>query len=193
MVELDCEGGVEHFKAWITEKYLDKEVVKVGEYLTEFCKQLRKGYQQDICEFNTEFNRRVSKLREVGCFLPDICVALPGQVAPGQRFRAVFTVQYRQCASVDQASGGGGHPGPEQSQVVGRTEKPFEKKGRRALATVNELTLRRMRPTTTSRYQSIVKACGTVPQGQGKGESRHAPTAEPASRGGAGKRTRSVL
>ena len=54
---LDKEDGVETFKVWIMEKYLDKEVVKVGKYLTEFFKTLKRGYQQDIREFNTEFDR----------------------------------------------------------------------------------------------------------------------------------------
>ena len=75
LAALDCENGVENFKSWVMEKYLDKEVVKVGEYLTEFFKTLKKAAGQDIREFNTEFDRQLSKLKEVGCVLPDTCVA----------------------------------------------------------------------------------------------------------------------
>ena len=75
LTNLDSEHGVEFFKQWITEKYLDREVVKVGKYLTDFFKTLKKQQTQDIREFNAEFDRQLSKLREVGCTLPDVCAA----------------------------------------------------------------------------------------------------------------------
>ena len=64
---LDAEDGVMVFVQWIETKYLDKEVLKV--------KVLKKGAHQDIREFNQEFDRQSSRLKEVGCQLPDICLA----------------------------------------------------------------------------------------------------------------------
>ena len=72
---LDAEDGVQIFTRWIEAKYLDKEVVKVGKSMSEFFKVLKKGSGQDIREFNQEFDRQTSRLREVGCNLPDLCLA----------------------------------------------------------------------------------------------------------------------
>eukprot|EP00435_Cladocopium_sp_Y103_P075845 s9_g66.t1 len=72
---LDAEDGVDVFIQWISEKYLDKEVVKVGKCMLEFFKHLKKSNHQDIREFNQEYDRQVSRLKEIGCNLPDICLA----------------------------------------------------------------------------------------------------------------------
>ena len=75
LARLDAEDGVQVFTTWVSEKYLDKEVVKVGRCMSEFFKMLRKTYNQDIREFNQEYDRQLSRLREVGCSLPDVCQA----------------------------------------------------------------------------------------------------------------------
>ena len=75
VMDLDRDDGVDWFVAWITEKYLDKEVVKVGKYMSDFFKNYKKGHQQEIHEYNMEFDRHVSKLKEVGCVLPGPCLA----------------------------------------------------------------------------------------------------------------------
>eukprot|EP00435_Cladocopium_sp_Y103_P029729 s4082_g7.t1 len=54
---LDSTNGVSVFTTWISEKYLDKEVVK------------------EIRDFNQEYDRQVSRLKEIGCNLPDLCLA----------------------------------------------------------------------------------------------------------------------
>lgn len=72
---LDSEHGVDVFTAWVSEKYLDKEVVKVGKCMLEFFKNLKKGYNQEIRDFNQEYDRQVSRLKEIGCNLPDLCLA----------------------------------------------------------------------------------------------------------------------
>lgn len=72
---LDQDDGVDRFVAWITEKYLDKEVVKVGKYMSDFFKNYKKGPNQEIREYNMEFDRHVNKLKEVGCVLPGPCLA----------------------------------------------------------------------------------------------------------------------
>ena len=68
-------NGVDVFTQWVSEKYLDKEVVKVGKCMLEFFKHLKKGYGQEIRDFNQEYDRQVSRLKEVGCNLPDLCLA----------------------------------------------------------------------------------------------------------------------
>ena len=72
---LDSVNGVDVFTRWVSEKYLDKEVVKVGKCMLEFFKHLKKGYGQEIRDFNQEYDRQVSRLKEVGCSLPDLCLA----------------------------------------------------------------------------------------------------------------------
>lgn len=72
---LDDESGVDYFTKWIADKYLDKEVVKVGKCMLEFFRVLKKQTSQDIREFNQEYDRQVSRLKEIGCNLPDICLA----------------------------------------------------------------------------------------------------------------------
>ena len=75
LARLDADDGVEVFTTWVSEKYLDREVVKVGRCMSEFFKMLRKSYNQDIREFNQEYDRQLSRLKEVGCNLPDVCQA----------------------------------------------------------------------------------------------------------------------
>ncbi|CAJ1346774.1 unnamed protein product [Effrenium voratum] len=51
------------------------EVIKVGKYMTDLFKNLKKHHNQDVKEFNQEFDRQSARLKEVGCALPDICLA----------------------------------------------------------------------------------------------------------------------
>ena len=70
---LDDPYGVERYVAWITQRYLDKEVVKAGKYMSDFFKFFKKGPNQDIRDYNSEFDRHLAKLKEVGCVLPGLC------------------------------------------------------------------------------------------------------------------------
>ena len=72
---LDASDGVEVFISWVKERYLDKEVVKAGKYMSDFFKNFKKLPTQDIRDFNMEFDRHIGKLREVGCMLPGACNA----------------------------------------------------------------------------------------------------------------------
>ena len=70
---LDAEDGVERFVTWITERYLDKEVIKAGRYMSDFFKTFKKTAEQDIRDYNMEFDRHMTKLKEIGCILPGVC------------------------------------------------------------------------------------------------------------------------
>ena len=75
LAALDSDKGVDHFIDWLTNRYLDKEVIKAGRYMSEFFKQFKRQASQDIRDYNTEFDRHLSKLKEIGCSLPGPCVA----------------------------------------------------------------------------------------------------------------------
>ena len=70
---LDAVDGVDKFIGWITERYLDKEVIKAGRYMSDFFKVFTKTHDQDIRDFNMEFDRHLTKLKEIGCLLPGLC------------------------------------------------------------------------------------------------------------------------
>ena len=72
---LDREDGVDYFKKWVETKYLEKEVVKVARTMSEFFKAFKKTTGQEIRDFNQQFDLHIGRLREIGCQLPEICVA----------------------------------------------------------------------------------------------------------------------
>ena len=55
---LDDPYGVDRYLAWITQRYLDKEVVKAGKYMSDFFNLFEKG---------------PNRTSEVGCVLPGLC------------------------------------------------------------------------------------------------------------------------
>ena len=73
--DLDSPDGVQVFRRWIETKYLDREVVKVAKVMSEFFKVLKRTPQQDIRDFNQEFDRQAARLKEVGCQLPNVALA----------------------------------------------------------------------------------------------------------------------
>lgn len=69
---LDSEVGAEIFMDWIKARYMDREITKVGRYMSDFFNVLKRGSNQDVRDFNQEFGRQISRLREVP---PDVCLA----------------------------------------------------------------------------------------------------------------------
>ena len=59
LAALDSPNGVDVFMQWITEHYLDKEIVKAGKYMSDFFKHYKRGHAQDIRDF-MEFDRHIS-------------------------------------------------------------------------------------------------------------------------------------
>ncbi|CAE7890614.1 GIP [Symbiodinium microadriaticum] len=73
--ELCQDGGVERFKAWISERYLEIEVGKIAEALNGFFKRMKRGSTQSVREFNASFDRAYARLVEIDCKLPETAKA----------------------------------------------------------------------------------------------------------------------
>ena len=72
---LAAEDGVQYLVKWITNRYLDLEVTRIGKAFSEFFRRLRRRPGQSIREYNSEYDRLHARLREVGCNLPEDCAA----------------------------------------------------------------------------------------------------------------------
>ena len=72
---LGAEDGVQYLVKWITNRYLDLEVTRIGKAFSEFFRRLRRRPGQSIREYNSEHDRLHARLREVGCNLPEDCAA----------------------------------------------------------------------------------------------------------------------
>ncbi|CAE7643318.1 EIF4E2 [Symbiodinium sp. CCMP2456] len=75
VTDLANEDGIEHFKAWVVERYQEVEIGKIGEALNGFFKRLRRGPQQSIREFNGLFDRSYARLLEIDFKLPETAKA----------------------------------------------------------------------------------------------------------------------
>ena len=71
---LDGEAGMSHFIDWVRNRYLEggHQGWQVHDGLF---KNLKMHHNQDVKEFNQEFDRQSARLKEVGCALPAICLA----------------------------------------------------------------------------------------------------------------------
>ena len=69
------EAGVEYLVTWITNRYLDLEVTRIGKAFSEFFGRLRRKPGQTIRDYNSEYDRLHARLGEVGCNLPEDCAA----------------------------------------------------------------------------------------------------------------------
>ncbi|CAE7939290.1 unnamed protein product, partial [Symbiodinium necroappetens] len=67
--------GLEVFRAWIQERYLEVEVGKIADALTTFFKRLKRRPSQSVREFNSMFDRAYSRLLEIDCKLPEVAKA----------------------------------------------------------------------------------------------------------------------
>ena len=73
--KLAGEDGVQYLVGWITNRYLDLEVTRIGKAFSEFFRKLRRKPGQSIRDYNSEYDRLHARLREVGCSLPEDCAA----------------------------------------------------------------------------------------------------------------------
>ena len=73
--KLSAKSGVQYLIKWITGRYLDLEITRIGKAFSEFFRKLRRKPGQSIREYNAEYDRLHARLREVGCSLPEDCAA----------------------------------------------------------------------------------------------------------------------
>ena len=75
VAKLASPGGIQYYVSWISARFLDLEVARVGKAFSDFFRRLRRKNGQSIREYNTEYDRLHARLREVGCQLPEDCAA----------------------------------------------------------------------------------------------------------------------
>ncbi|CAE7540486.1 RE2 [Symbiodinium natans] len=75
VARLGTSDGVAYFIAWITTRFLDLEITRIGRAFSDFFRRLRRRPGQSVREYNTEYDRLHARLREVGCNLPEDCAA----------------------------------------------------------------------------------------------------------------------
>ena len=73
--KLSAKNGVQYLIKWISGRYLDLEITRIGKAFSEFFRKLRRKPGQSIREYNAEYDRLHARLREVGCSLPEDCAA----------------------------------------------------------------------------------------------------------------------
>ena len=72
---LGLQAKMEYLVKWMSGRYLDLEITKIGKAFSEFFRRLRRRPGQSIREYNAEYDRLHARLREVGCSLPEDCAA----------------------------------------------------------------------------------------------------------------------
>ena len=72
---LASDDGVSYLVSWVSARFLDLEVARIGRAFSDFFRRLRRRPGQSIREYNTEYDRLHARLREVGCSLPQECAA----------------------------------------------------------------------------------------------------------------------
>ena len=72
---LSTPEGLGYFTSWVSARFLDLEVARIGRAFSDFFRRLRRKPSQTIREYNTEYDRLHGRLREVGCSLPEECAA----------------------------------------------------------------------------------------------------------------------
>ncbi|CAE7510826.1 GIP [Symbiodinium sp. CCMP2592] len=73
--KLSTSEGLGYFTSWVSARFLDLEVARIGRAFSDFFRKLRRKPSQTIREYNTEYDRLHGRLREVGCSLPEECAA----------------------------------------------------------------------------------------------------------------------
>ncbi|CAE7658216.1 RE1 [Symbiodinium sp. CCMP2456] len=73
--KLSSPDGVEYFKAWVTQHYLDIEVTSIGRSLSDLFRKLKRRPAQTFRDYVAEYNRLSARVAECGCRLPDIASA----------------------------------------------------------------------------------------------------------------------
>ena len=72
---LGGEGGIDYFISWVSARFLDLEVARIGKAFSDYFRRMRRKQGQTIREYNAEYDRLFGRLREVGCNLPQEAAA----------------------------------------------------------------------------------------------------------------------
>ena len=75
VARLSTNEGLAYFTSWISARFLDLEVARIGRAFSDFFRKLRRRPGQTVREYNSEYDRLHGRLREVGCSLPEECAA----------------------------------------------------------------------------------------------------------------------
>ena len=62
--KLSADSGVQYLVKWISGRYLDLEITRIGKAFSEFFRRLRRRPGQSIREYNAEYDRLHARLRE---------------------------------------------------------------------------------------------------------------------------------
>ncbi|CAE7455494.1 unnamed protein product, partial [Symbiodinium sp. CCMP2456] len=58
------DTGVTYLVSWVTARFLDLEITRIGRALSDFFRRLRRRPNQTVREYNTEYDRLYGRLRE---------------------------------------------------------------------------------------------------------------------------------
>ncbi len=72
---LGSEVGVDYFLEWIQTRFMEVEVTKISQLMSDLFRRCKKRPEQSVREFNVDFERLVLRLHEVRCELPPLVKA----------------------------------------------------------------------------------------------------------------------
>ena len=72
---LGSEVGVDYFLEWIQTRFMEVEVSKISQLMSDLFRRCKKRPEQSVREFNVDFERLVLRLHEVRCELPPLVKA----------------------------------------------------------------------------------------------------------------------
>ena len=73
--KLATENGVSYFLQWVQTRFMEVEVSKVAQLMTDLFKRGRWRSDQTVRDFNVEFERMVLRLTEIQCHVPPLIKA----------------------------------------------------------------------------------------------------------------------
>ena len=72
---LGSEGGMTYYLDWVQTRFMEVEITKVSQMMTDLFRRCRRRPEQSVRDFNVEFERLVLRLHEVRCELPPVIKA----------------------------------------------------------------------------------------------------------------------
>ena len=72
---LGSEEGMGYYLDWVQTRFMDVEVSKISQMMTDLFRRCRRCQDQSVRDFNVEFERMVLRLHEVRCDLPPLVKA----------------------------------------------------------------------------------------------------------------------